>query len=84
MTPGESISGSVAVMGANITAFSIGTETDGSVINPAERNAAVGFKPSVGLTLRAGVIPESEHQNTVDCLGRSVADAVYVLDHVRP
>jgi amidase len=32
----------------------LGTETDGSVINPAERNALVGIKPTVGLTSRAG------------------------------
>ena len=78
--PGGSSSGSGVGVGANVIAFSIGTETDGSVISPAERNAIVGFKPSVGLTSRAGVIPESEHQDTVGSFGRTVADAVYVLD----
>lgn len=52
------------------------------VINPAERNGIVGIKPTVGLTSRAGVIPESSHQDTVGTFGRTVADAVYALDAI--
>ncbi|MCJ1473200.1 hypothetical protein MMC13_001851, partial [Lambiella insularis] len=51
-------------------------------INPAERNAVVGIKPTVGLTSRAGVIPESAHQDTVGTFARTVRDAVYVLDTI--
>ncbi|KAF7511729.1 hypothetical protein GJ744_003460 [Endocarpon pusillum] len=82
VNPGGSSSGSAAAVGANAIAFSLGTETDGSVINPAERNAVVGFKPTVGLTSRAGVIPESEHQDSVGTFGRTVRDAVYALDAI--
>jgi amidase len=70
--PGGSSSGSAVAVAANVVAFALGTETDGSVINPAERNAIVGIKPTVGLTSRAGVIPESEHQDTVGAFGRTV------------
>jgi amidase len=52
--PGGSSSGSGAAVSANLVPFALGTETDGSVINPAERNALVGIKPTVGLTSRAG------------------------------
>jgi amidase len=52
------------------------------VINPAERNAVVGIKPTVGLTSRAGVIPESTHQDSVGCFGKTVRDATYVLDAI--
>lgn len=82
VNPGGSSSGSAVGVAANAIAFSIGTETDGSVINPAMRNNIVGFKPTVGLTSRAGVIPESEHQDTVGTFGRTVADAVYALDAI--
>ncbi|KAK3314451.1 amidase signature domain-containing protein [Apodospora peruviana] len=82
LNPGGSSSGSAAAVAANAIAFSLGTETDGSVINPAERNSVVGFKPTVGLTSRAGVIPESEHQDTVGTFGRTVRDAVYALDAI--
>jgi amidase len=80
--PGGSSSGSAAAVAANIVPFALGTETDGSVINPAERNALVGIKPTVGLTSRAGVIPESVHQDTVGTFGRTVRDAAYALDAI--
>ncbi|KAK8070423.1 amidase [Apiospora hydei] len=82
VNPGGSSSGSAIGVTINAIAFSIGTETDGSIINPAERNAIVGFKPTVGLTSRAGVIPESEHQDSVGTFGRTVRDAVYALDAI--
>lgn len=82
VNPGGSSSGSAAGVGANAVAFSLGTETDGSVINPAERNAIVGIKPTVGLTSRNGVVPESEHQDTVGTFGRTVRDATYALDAI--
>lgn len=66
-------------MASNEAPFALGTETDGSVISPSERNGLVGLKPTVGLTSRNGVIPESEHQDTVGVLAKSVADAATVL-----
>ncbi|KAK0702516.1 amidase signature domain-containing protein [Apiosordaria backusii] len=82
VNPGGSSSGSAIGVAANAVAVSIGTETDGSVINPAMRNSIVGFKPSVGLTSRAGVVPESEHQDSIGTFGRSVRDAIYTLDAI--
>ncbi|KAF1347405.1 amidase signature enzyme [Lizonia empirigonia] len=82
LNPGGSSSGSAAAVAANIVPFSLGTETDGSVINPAERNALVGIKPTVGRTSRAGVIPESVHQDSVGTFGRTVRDAAYAFDAI--
>ncbi|KZM26220.1 Amidase [Ascochyta rabiei] len=82
LNPGGSSSGSAAAVAANIAPFALGTETDGSVINPAERNALVGIKPTVGLTSRAGVVPESIHQDTVGTFGRTVRDAAYAFDAI--
>lgn len=82
LNPGGSSSGSAIAVAANTIMFALGTETDGSVINPAERNAIVGIKPTVGLTSRAGVIPESEHQDTVGTFARTVRDATYALDAI--
>ncbi|KAI7488016.1 amidase family protein [Hortaea werneckii] len=82
VNPGGSSSGSAVGVAANAFTFAIGTETDGSVINPAERNAVVGIKPTVGLTSRAGVVPESLNQDTVGCFARTVRDATYVLDAI--
>ncbi|KAG6029739.1 hypothetical protein E4U41_000286 [Claviceps citrina] len=82
VNPGGSSSGSGVGVGANAIAFSLGTDTDGSVINPAMRNSIVGFKPTVGLTSRAGIIPETEHQDSVGTFGRTVRDAVTAFDAI--
>ncbi|PLN77183.1 amidase family protein [Aspergillus taichungensis] len=82
VNPGGSSSGSGVAVGANLVPFALGTETDGSVINPAQRNAIVGIKPTVGLTSRDGVIPESLNQDTVGVFGKTVRDATYVLDGI--
>ncbi|KAJ6139924.1 hypothetical protein N7471_006410, partial [Penicillium samsonianum] len=82
VNPGGSSTGSGVAVGANLVPIALGTETDGSVINPAQRNSIVGIKPTVGLTSRAGVIPESTHQDTVGTFGKTVRDAVYALDAI--
>ena len=66
-------------MSANFTAVSFGTETDGSIVCPANANGVVGIKPTVGLTSRAGVVPISHTQDTVGPHGRTVADAAIAL-----
>ena len=52
--PCGSSSGSAAGVSANFTTVSFGTETDGSIVCPANANGVVGIKPTVGLTSRAG------------------------------
>jgi amidase len=78
--PGGSSSGSASSLAANMCAFSVGTETDGSIMFPADRNAVVGIKPTVGLTSTLGVIPEAPSLDTVGPFGRSVEDATIILD----
>lgn len=77
--PCGSSSGSGAAVSANFTAVSFGTETDGSIVCPANANGVVGIKPTVGLTSRAGVVPISHTQDTVGPHGRTVADAAAAL-----
>jgi amidase len=77
--PCGSSSGSGAAASANFATISFGTETDGSVVCPANANGVVGIKPTVGLTSRAGVVPISHTQDTVGPHGRTVADAAVAL-----
>jgi amidase len=77
--PCGSSSGSGAAVSANFAAVSLGTETDGSIVCPANANGVVGIKPTVGLTSRAGVVPISHTQDTVGPHGRTVADAAVAL-----
>jgi amidase len=74
-----SSSGSAAAVSSNFSAVSIGTETDGSIVCPANVNSVVGIKPTVGVTSRAGVVPISHTQDTIGPHGRTVADAAAVL-----
>lgn len=80
--PGGSSSGSCQAVAANMIPLSYGTETDGSVIGPARRASLIGFKPTVGLTSRAGVIPESMDQDTVGSFARTFKDAIYGLEAI--
>src|SRR5437660_2637061 len=75
-----SSSGSGAAAASNFAAVSIGSETDGSIVCPANVNSVVGIKPTVGLTSRAGVVPFSHTQDTIGPHGRTVADAAAVLN----
>ncbi|KAI0012980.1 amidase [Xylariaceae sp. FL0662B] len=79
---GGSSSGPAIAVATNMCSFSIGTETDSSVVLPADRNGIVGIKPTVGLTSREGVIPESHNFDTVGTFGRTVADAALALDAI--
>jgi amidase len=78
-SPSGSSSGSGATTAASFTAVSLGTETNGSIVSPANANGVVGIKPTVGLTSRAGVVPISHTQDTVGPHARTVADAAAAL-----
>jgi amidase len=77
--PCGSSSGSGAAVSGNFATVSFGTETDGSIVCPANANGVVGIKPTVGLTSRAGVVPISHTQDTVGPHARTVADAAIAL-----
>lgn len=76
---GGSSSGSAAAIAANLAAAALGTETYGSIINPASQNNLVGLKPTVGLISRKGIMPISHTQDTVGTLTRTVEDAVLLF-----
>src|SRR5690242_18786217 len=81
--PCGSSSGSGAAVSANFAAVSFGSETDGSIVCPANANGVVAIKPTVGLTSRAGVVPISHIQDTVGPHGRTVADAAAALSVIQ-
>jgi amidase len=77
--PCGSSSGSASATAANLTALSIGTETDGSIVCPSGTCGLVGIKPTVGLISRAGIIPISHTQDTAGPMCRTVTDAAILL-----
>nr|WP_237287366.1 amidase [Streptomyces autolyticus] len=78
-SPNESSSGTAAATAANLCVAGIGTETNGSIIDPASANCVVGVKPTVGLVGRGGVIPGVPSQDSVGPIARTVRDAAILL-----
>ena len=80
VTPGGSSSGSAVAVAAGLCAAAIGSETSGSLLNPATQNGLVTVKPTVGLISRAGILPISHSQDTAGPLTRTVRDAAILLN----
>jgi amidase len=78
--PGGSSSGSAVAVAAGLCAASIGTETSGSLLNPATQNGLVTVKPTVGLISRAGILPIAHSQDTAGPMTRTVRDAAILLN----
>ncbi len=77
--PSGSSSGSGVAASANLCAIAIGTETDGSIVSPANNNGLVGIKPTLGLVSRTGIVPIAHSQDTAGPMARTVADAAALL-----
>ena len=78
--PGGSSSGSAAGVAAGFFPLAIGTDTGGSVRNPAGTCGVVGVKPTFGLVSRRGVFPLSFTLDHVGGIARTVEDVGLLLD----
>ena len=81
--PCGSSSGSGVAVAANLCAAAVGTETDGSIICPAQTCGIVGIKPTLGLVSRAGIVPIAHSQDTAGPMTRNVTDAAAVLSLIQ-
>jgi aspartyl-tRNA(Asn)/glutamyl-tRNA(Gln) amidotransferase subunit A len=79
---GGSSGGSAAAVVAGMASAAIGTDTAGSVREPAALCGCVGLKPTYGRVSSRGVIPLSTSLDHVGPLTRSVADAAIVLQAI--
>ncbi len=80
--PCGSSSGTGSAVAASLVAVGIGTETDGSIVCPANNCGLVGIKPTLGLVSRAGIIPIAHSQDTAGPMCRTVRDAAIVLSAI--
>ena len=78
--PGGSSSGSGAAVAAGLVPMAIGTDTGGSVRNPATACGIVGMKPTYGRVSRRGVFPLSFSLDHVGPMTRTVADNALMLN----
>jgi len=79
--PGGSSGGTATAVNASFAVLGLGTETGGSIQNPASAQALVGVKPTYGLVPNEGVVPLSgSYVDVVGPLARTVTDAAIALD----
>ena len=79
-SPGGSSGGTGASISANFGTVGLGTDTGNSIRGPSSHNSLVGFRPTMGLVSRSGIIPLHLTLDMAGPMCRTVEDATRVLE----
>jgi aspartyl-tRNA(Asn)/glutamyl-tRNA(Gln) amidotransferase subunit A len=83
LIPGGSSSGSAAAVAAELCDFAIGSDTGGSVRNPASHCGVVGLKPTYGAVSRYGLLDMTMSFDCIGPLTNSPEDAKLIFDIIK-
>ncbi len=83
LIPGGSSSGSAAAVSAEFCDIALGSDTGGSIRNPASHCGVVGVKPTYGLVSRYGLIDLSMSLDQIGPITKNVDDALLMLNVIK-